>query len=82
MENLAVIGVGIIVAIIVIALRQRPLDDRTDDDPSSVDSSITGYPPGSRPAGPGAEGMGVPDPGEIIAGTPEADQVDPGRPRD
>ncbi len=70
MEYLSVIiGVIVVGAIVVLAARQWPLGDRRDDDPNAA-AGESDRQTGSRPAGPGAEGMGVAEPGEIVPGVP------------
>lgn len=72
--SLVVVIFGVVVVIGMLALwaaqrypphhaTELPLEERSDPGPNA-----TPYPPGSRPGGPGAEGMAVPEPGEISPG--------------
>ena len=61
---LVVLGVLALVAGVRLATGNKPWSD------DSVE-------PTSPPAGPGAEGMRVPEPGEISPGAPEEDRSDP-----
>ena len=78
-----VIGVIVGTALAVVALTvswsvQRHPEDSSDHDftrDERAGPTGTPYPPGSNPAGPGAEGMAVPHPGDISPGVPGADDV-------
>lgn len=86
--DLAVVVGGVVLVVVVLAVllwqwfpRPMSTDPSPNDEPSlgPVDAP---YPPGSNPAGPGAEGMAVGhDGGEILASPPdEADTgLDPDR---
>lgn len=76
-----VIGVMVVSVLAVLALtvswfvQRHP--ERSGDHDITRDGGAgptgTPYPPGSRPGGPGAEGMAVPDPGDIAPGPPDPD---------
>lgn len=69
----AAIAVGIaLIAIVTVLVRQRRQPNAREPDPAAVPPGPTGteYPTGARPAGPGAEGMAVPEPGDIAPGDP------------
>jgi hypothetical protein len=78
-----VIGVIVVTALAVVALtvswfvQRHPDDARHHEFTSEDGAGPTGvpYPPGSRPGGPGAEGMAVPDPGDISPGIPGAEDA-------
>ena len=61
---LLIVGVAVVAVVIGRRLLARDLD-RPAAPTGPTDEP---YPPGSRPAGPGAEGMGVGEPGDIIPG--------------
>jgi hypothetical protein len=87
------IALGALVLIMVIGFVVSKIGGTGPDAPTPDDSGPTqhsrgdrpdleGYPPGSRPGGPGAEAMNVDQPGDPIPGTPTdesatADAVDP-----
>lgn len=76
----AVILLAVAATVAAIALGAVSSRRRFDEPPERVEPGGDAYPTGSRPAGPGAEGMRVDDPGEI---TPGPDQIpDEGRPSD
>lgn len=59
---------AVVAAVVLGAVSSR----RRFDEPSDrVRPGGDSYPTGSRPAGPGAEGMRVDDPGEITPGPPD-----------
>jgi hypothetical protein len=73
-----IVAVIVVTALAVVALTvswfvQRHPEDSADHDfthDEGAGPTGTPYPPGSRPGGPGAEGMAVPDPGDISPGVP------------
>lgn len=67
-----VLLVLLILTLYTTATRWRRVDKRPPD-PFRTPPGPTGeeYPPGARPAGPGAEGMAVSRPGDIIPGRPD-----------
>ncbi len=68
----AVAVVIALIAIVTVLVRQRRGRFTREDHAAAVPPGPTGteYPTGARPAGPGSEGMAVPEPGEIAPGEP------------
>ena len=75
---IAIVGTVVLVAWLGYSWFRQPHPEETAShasDDTADEGRVTDYPPGSRPGGPGSEGMNVPEPGEIAPGPPE-------RPRD
>jgi hypothetical protein len=78
---IAIVGTVILVAWLGYSWFRQPHPEETaghgaaDEADEADEGRVADYPPGSRPGGPGSEGMNVPEPGEISPGPPE-------RPRD
>lgn len=67
-DYLLVVALIVGVAVMAVVIGRRLLARDFDESASTTGPTEEPYPPGSRPAGPGAEGMGVGEPGDIIPG--------------